>query len=189
MEPEKQFYISAKPAARQGRKATDLEANAQDSRVAYFKVLDMKKFISTLIFATVVAFSSGSMAAAVDFIDNGSYTTDTMTGLDWLDVTATAEMSYNMVQAELAAGGSLYGWRLASGMEFNQMVNDYTDQSNPLDYYGLVDQSPDKIDGLVDLLGATINKSNGEYRSTYGMLADLYQNDDVWLALLYDDDS
>jgi hypothetical protein len=35
--------------------------------------------------------------AHATIVDNGTYTTDTITGLDWLDLTATAGQSYNSV--------------------------------------------------------------------------------------------
>jgi hypothetical protein len=52
--------------------------------------------------------------AHATIIDNGAFTTDTATGLDWLDVSATVNLSYNQVNATLLGAGQLYdGWRYA----------------------------------------------------------------------------
>jgi hypothetical protein len=64
-------------------------------------------------------------SAYATIIDNGSFTTDTATGLDWLDITATLNQSYDQVTAQLGSGGSLQGWRYATGVEFNSLVSDY----------------------------------------------------------------
>jgi len=48
-------------------------------------------------------------------IDNQTFTTDTVTGLDWLDLTETMGMSYDGVVSQLlGAGQRLEGWRYAS---------------------------------------------------------------------------
>ena len=60
--------------------------------------------------------SSFSINAAI--IDNSSYTTDSRTGLDWLDLTATDGQSFNAVSARIGSGGDLEGWTYATMSEF-----------------------------------------------------------------------
>ena len=48
---------------------------------------------------------------------DGVITRDTETGLEWLDVTRTAGMTYNEVNAWLAPGGLYEDWRRASNEE------------------------------------------------------------------------
>jgi hypothetical protein len=62
---------------------------------------------STLVLST-------SINAAL--IDNGSYTTDSLSGYDWLDLTETTKISFGDLLLQLDTGGALYaeGWQLAS---------------------------------------------------------------------------
>lgn len=50
-------------------------------------------------------------------IDNDTFTTDTRTGLDWLDLTQTTSLSYDDVESRMALNGGLTGWRHASRAE------------------------------------------------------------------------
>ena len=52
--------------------------------------------------------------AFANLIDMGNVTRDTSTGLDWLDLTQTAGMSYNQVTQQLVPGGSFAGYRYAT---------------------------------------------------------------------------
>ena len=67
----------------------------------------------TALFAWMLLLSSttGTQAA---LIANGDFTTDTDTGLDWLDHSVTAGLSFNQVTAELGAGGLFEGWQVAT---------------------------------------------------------------------------
>lgn len=71
-------------------------------------MIHYKTGIATLVIA---ALSIGSAHAAI--IDHGTYTTDTVSGLDWLDLTETVNMSYD----DVIADGTLSGWRHASQVE------------------------------------------------------------------------
>ena len=60
-----------------------------------------------------------------------SWTTDTSTGLDWLDfdggaAPATSQRSYNDVKSQLLPGGDYQGWRFASRSEVYQFVLNVT---------------------------------------------------------------
>lgn len=112
--------------------------------------------------AAIVAIGS----AQASIIDNGTYTTDTVSGLDWLDVTRTAGMSFNTVLSEIAVGGTLYGWRYATADQLAELVNGLpiTYTSNipipSVSSYARVTGS-DRIilDGLTTSLGITFSNS------------------------------
>lgn len=75
--------------------------------------------MNKLIPLVLSVLSSVSQAAFLDF---GHYSTDTASGLDWLDLTQTTGMSVNQVNIETMAGGTLNGWRYATGDEFDQLL-------------------------------------------------------------------
>lgn len=96
-----------------------------------------------------------SVTVHATIVDHSNYITDTATGLDWLDVTQTVNMSFNDVTAQLG-GGTLAGWRYATQIEFNTLIGDYTgvpiiDPGSP----SPIDQDPDLIDGLISLWSPT----------------------------------
>lgn len=51
---------------------------------------------------------------------------DSATQLLWLDLTLTANHSYNSVMGNLAPGGIYYGWRFATPAELVRFFDDYT---------------------------------------------------------------
>lgn len=69
------------------------------------------KFIYLLI---VVTLALSTTANAGLIIDNGSYTSDTSSGLDWLDLSETQGFSYNYVLSQLNDNGIYKSWRYAS---------------------------------------------------------------------------
>lgn len=82
-----------------------------------------------------------SQANAV-LVDNGDYTTDTRTGLDWLDMSFSQGLSYN------ASIANNPGWRAASKSEVANLLGIppfFRDLAN----YSIVKE-------VVDLLGATV---------------------------------
>ncbi len=112
---------------------------------------------------------SGAVQASI--VDHGDYLTDTATGLEWLDVTQTVNMSFDQVTAQLGSGGSLEGWRYASGSEFLTLTSDYTGTSltSLTTKYDL----PTLTDGLIALLGST---SDVYYLQNYGQTYDQYNS-------------
>lgn len=67
----------------------------------------LKKILPILFLFTVV------QADAV-LIDHVDYTTDTVTGLDWYDLSFTLNKSYDTVVANLGSGGLYEGWSIAT---------------------------------------------------------------------------
>lgn len=66
------------------------------------------------IFSIALATAIFSNTASAVLIDNGTFVTDTDTGLDWLDLTQTVNTDYSVVSSEMTAGGQFEGWSLAS---------------------------------------------------------------------------
>ncbi len=64
---------------------------------------------------------SASLSQAA-LIDNGIFTTDEATGLDWLDLTYTDGDSYNTTLAAISTG-ELVGWRFATTEEFYGLID------------------------------------------------------------------
>lgn len=129
----------------------------------------MKTKINILTELTIGLFFAANAHAAI--IDHGIYLTDTASGLEWLDVTESINMSRNQVAAELTAGGKFTGWRYATGTEFLQLASNTTGQSmtNLSTYYGLPINIT--LDSLVGMLGSTLDTY---YLHFYGKSADGY---------------
>ena len=128
----------------------------------------MKKLLALGSLAISLAFSHGAIAASTDFIDNGSFTTDTLSDLDWLDVTTTRGLSFDAVSGQLGAGGDYAGYRYATGVEFNQMIMNYTSSAFQQTNYSQVYHGTAGLDGLVRLLGSTYDDFYFErYGRTY----------------------
>jgi hypothetical protein len=153
------------------------------------------------ILGALILLVSGQVNAAI--ISYGSWTTDTDTGLDWLDVTASVNWSFTDISLEFGNGGEFQGWRHATGDEFNTLVGNFT--GNPVTSYGYVNQEEDLTDGLIVLLGSTLDSFHLHYNgSTYdaihgeaegdyydftsGFIADTDVNGEQYLAFLDDPD-
>jgi hypothetical protein len=73
----------------------------------------MKKHYQGIL-ATALLFIASLGTAQATLVALGDYTTDTDTGMDWLDLDLTLGMSFNQVNAELGAGGLFEGWQVAT---------------------------------------------------------------------------
>ena len=77
------------------------------------------KSIALVTTALVLSTSVNAALVSVDWInaDDNLITRDTISGLNWLDMTETNDMSYNFVNSQLGVGGQFEGWRYASSEE------------------------------------------------------------------------
>ena len=73
----------------------------------------MKKYSQRIALAALIILSGLGPARAA-LVAYGDFTTDTDTGLDWLDLDLTLGMSFNQVNAELGAGGLFEGWQVVT---------------------------------------------------------------------------
>jgi hypothetical protein len=125
---------------------------------------------------------------ASTLVDDGIYTVDANTGLQWLDVTTTLTLSYNDVLARLAnTADPLYSYRFATGAEINQFIQD-AGITSPLPCTNTCSPAPDLARVLL-LLGVPIaNTTDGGIELTLnGITADTvsgYPNIQ-WVAYLH----
>jgi hypothetical protein len=100
---------------------------------------------------------TGSLSAAP--IDFGSYTRSG--GLDWLDLTETRGVSYNTISAQLTdSSSSLYGWRYATGQEFDLLMQDFgftssASCSTGMMYCDLYPENAPPLSSAIAMLGDT----------------------------------
>ena len=97
-----------------------------------------KAKVISIVVATL-AIASLSSNSSSELIDKGRYTADTVSGLDWLDLSYTLGRSYNSVANGL--GGFIEGgWRIATTAEVDDLFSRATQASegvtvSPSDYY------------------------------------------------------
>lgn len=128
-------------------------------------VLHMKSFKQL---AATALLASTALSAQALIIDNNTYLTDTVSGLDWLDLSATYNQARQTVGTRMKTGGDLNGWRYAnmndmrglvarfdnsggSGNGASTATNIYTDASS----LAHSDPYTDRWSTLFDLLGPT----------------------------------
>ena len=107
-------------------------------------------------------FGPCSLHAAL--IDNGNFTTDTASGLDWLDLTSSQSYSYNELIVETGVGGLFEGYQLATVAEVDSLFDaaDLPASGNDTTDFAAVD-------ALIDLIGAT--SSQNSFLEAFGITA------------------
>ena len=139
--------------------------------------MNLKHFFTTTCLAMCVSFSAQAV-----IIDHGDFLSDTDSGLDWLDVTKSRNMSINSVNAQLGTGGTFEGWRYATGNEFNALITHFTGIT-----INTFDRTPIPVDdafNLVVMLGQTglfFNSRQAE-NVTLGILSDKNSVGGFWTA-------
>ena len=119
----------------------------------------MRKFIMGTICVFLSVVSYGASAA---LIDNGTYTTDTESGLDWLDLSVTDGQAYN------SATTLNPGWRYATNAEveniFGLLFEGYYNTDGGFSHSSdgaYADQSID-VDNFISLFGLTGTNSSAD---------------------------
>jgi len=107
------------------------------------------KFWKLASVAIVLVLTTSANAA---LIDNGTYTTDTVSGLDWMDLTETTGLSYNYVFSQLESEGQFDGWRYATSEDVINLINN-TGGAGP--YNGFSTLNIGVVEPLLDLWGYT----------------------------------
>lgn len=136
-----------------------------------------------------------SLSANAAIIDLGNITRDTVTGLDWLDVTESRGLSYDEVLAQTGVGGDYEGWRHATAAELDQLILNfgYVAVNSSCDYgvmYCDTGISGDSllVEQMIKMLGDTWH----EYQDNYEYSGLDYGDDGAgatvgWLAENYSD--
>lgn len=78
---------------------------------------------STLRLLCITAFLTSSTLVNAALVNNGTFSTDLDSDLDWLKLTETLDLSYNEVSAEFGVGGNFDGWRYATIAEFDTLLS------------------------------------------------------------------
>lgn len=112
----------------------------------------MQYRIRTIVLAISLFALSGISWAAI--VDQQTFVTDTVTGLDWLKSVATVNLSFGQVMVDTNTGGTLAGWSYATGSQLNTFIGDATGGAVSLPwnqaYY-----APGATYPLISALGAT----------------------------------
>jgi len=88
------------------------------------------RFMAVSLLIASLGICSPTIAASIDFIDNVGYTTDKISGIDWLDVSTTNGLSYGTVAGYITAGSTVNGqnysgWRYATTSEYRAMISNF----------------------------------------------------------------
>ncbi|MBU2571173.1 MAG: PEP-CTERM sorting domain-containing protein [Gammaproteobacteria bacterium] len=113
--------------------------------------------IKTFIFA-IAFFNIGITNAAL--INNGDFTTDNTTNLDWLDLTFSKGYSYNELLFETSVGGLFEDYSLATVDQVNSLF-----LSAGLPSIGNETTNFSSVKNLISLIGST-SEQNGFLQST-----------------------
>ena len=76
---------------------------------------------------TVVSFNVSAAVISTDWLTAGDnlITHDTVSGLEWLDLTETNNLSYDFVTGQLVTDGQFAGWRYATNTEVVALLNNF----------------------------------------------------------------
>lgn len=146
-------------------------------------------------FIAVATLIGSPFTAHAYLIDNDQFTTDTMSRLDWLDVTASTNRTYDYVKTQFAAGGEFEGYRYATSAELLTLLGNAKDTS----YEGGVTEhitlpevdSYGAADIILSLLGITSSTDPGAYVNySWGLIADprLSNPYETWTSLILSND-
>lgn len=143
----------------------------------------MRHFLFACLFCAVSVNSNATI------IDHGSFTSDTNTGLDWLDMSETNGLSYNQVIAELSEGGSLYGWHYSGSLALRTLLINWTGFDSGQRASTTIREEYDEafnLDGLIALLGPTLGSVGDEYNRIRGITGNHYSSTSVFVGQIHD---
>ncbi len=146
------------------------------------------KSVVTFILMVFLLIPNQAYSALVDY---GTYSYDTANGFNWLHLTETAGISKATVDAMISPGGSLEGWRFATGLEFEIMATAlFTDPStsDSTDFEGYSYDTNGVVPQIITQLGSI---SGSSFDTQYGLLADVVEGKDNiwWSAALHPGDA
>jgi hypothetical protein len=109
-------------------------------------ISNLHKFLSIAI----AAFFMTTAPTHAVLIDNGTFTTDTDTGLAWLDLTESTGFSFAAASAEFGTGGAFEGYRHATESELDTFLTNAGFAS----FYQVASNSA-AFDTFINLVGIT----------------------------------
>jgi hypothetical protein len=142
-----------------------------------------------LISLALLGLSVSSVNAAVVSADDaifgaGSVTRDTISGLDWLDLTLSTNRSYTDVSGQFGVGGDFEGWGYATTSDVADL---YTSAGGTGPYNGSPGSDIVWIADLLVLWGIT--SSSALYQLSYAITSTVLSEPLHYMTYLYDDSS
>lgn len=135
----------------------------------------MRRLVASLLLWPLISF------AAV--VDRGAYLTDTMSGLDWLDVSRTVGLSFDATGALMDSGGTFGGvklaeWSFSTTPQLDTLISNFL--GLPVSNAYVAEDG--SLRALIEMLGPTTIQNvdstdtrNGEYvEELRGLLATTY---------------
>lgn len=124
-----------------------------------FEKLHLSRKLSALISTSFLVFATTGTSAAL--VDNGSYTTDTVAGLDWLDLSATKGMNV------ASALSSNTGWSYANASQVTGLLASFgISYAFSTKHYVAMSVTTQQAESFMSLLGSTIGV--GQSMATLG---------------------
>lgn len=116
-----------------------------------------RKFFTATFLIAVLSTNINAAIVSVDWQSAGDnlITRDSVTGLDWLDLTVTQGKSYNNILSQLEPGQLYEGWRYASRAEVLQLWNNMGAPIKYGTYISLSSVEFQNINYAINLLGNT----------------------------------
>ena len=121
------------------------------------------KTIIVFTFALLISFVCPTKAA---LINNGGFTTDTISNLDWKRWDTTAGKSYNYVNSNFGFGGEFFGWRFATASEADNFLSQLGFAGNPTPFF--IDNPESAWLSLISYMG--VDTSGPIYDLVYAMV-------------------
>jgi len=139
----------------------------------------MKKILGVLLIC--ISGSANAALVSVDWQTSGDnlITRDTTSGLEWLDLTESRDLSFNYVSSQLGAGGEFEGWHYATAGEVDTFI-DSAGGTGPYDGYSAVNNGIG--DPLLDLWG----KLQMTHKWSEFLVADVYGAGEHWYGQVWD---
>jgi len=122
----------------------------------------MKIFIGVVL--CLFAINANAALVSADWQTSGDnlITRDTETGLDWLELTETTNMSYEYVTSQLGVGGQFEGWSYATTVQISSLF-DSAGGTGPYD--GWSSRNNGVVEYLLNLWGSTTGFLDSSFMS------------------------
>ncbi len=130
-------------------------------------------FFRGVIAGSLLTINAHAALFSVDWQTSGDglITKDANTGLEWLDLTETTNLTYPEVLAETVAGGKFSNWSIASNTEVLEL---WSSANIPVIGFSFYAANYEPVSDLLDLLGSTYIDPLPDYRLSWGRTSDSY---------------
>jgi hypothetical protein len=147
----------------------------------------IKRLLGAAVLATLFAFIFSRASSASVLVDDGDYTLDTVTSLEWLDLSSTVGYSYNDVIANNGVNYIADGWHYATRADFLKLASDAGIPTSIASSNVNFSIAASNALNLMGMLGVT--NSFGDFTESFGLLGeqvgDLIATGDLYVGLSY----